>query len=720
MTRVTLISVSLVLVALAALGSADAVKQNYGGIDLPVYGMPVEVNMAKSFAPMEVDTIPPFPPYHNLPLYIAGNTYYDMQHNSSKGRNIAVDINGGVHVAWMDGITQTLSQRRAKYNYFHIDSIRGGDISTGWVCAFDGTQVDSRSKAGYVNIALDDASTVPTVVYHDVQTTEDPKCNAAFDIIYYLGEEGTQRCVFTNPSVGPDPYYPPEEPTFDCSAIWPKAAQIDTTVFMVSTCSNDTFTLPATGEKCGSRLIFYRGFIKPDEFYVKQLAFEPPVMIEDDQVDISCDLSAWKGPESNQIAMAYIWVDTVIANDTCYCTAENYYTTLYDAAALIVRRSSDMGSTWSAPEFVTEPMSHVYSTYPESIYVGYMLDSTVTPPETIQVYRPAYTRPVDLNITYSPDGVLHAVWGGFVLSPHEGWENSCAAACSVGAYQLEVLFHWDEARDVIDTVTWDPWWLFVPPTDYRPESFRTSQIGASHEPQVTVDEDGNIFVFWEQRWAEYWWCETGTLLIDNSRLNFPSSEIYCSVFSPDSGFWSDPLNISNTTTPGCSTGTCKSEIEVTVADRVDDNVHISFVIDSDAGLYPMEEGQVSLSDIAYLRLEKNYLIRTAYSGEDYITERVSPEVPIDFRLGSGYPNPFNVATAFWFDTYQAGKYSIDIVDITGRTVTQIHDGQLDAGRRRFVWDGFSDNGWYVPTGTYFVRAKDSIGNTITRKVTLLK
>ncbi|MCK5833087.1 T9SS type A sorting domain-containing protein [bacterium] len=719
MTRIYLISVAILIIAVGAFASTDAVKPLLGGVHLPIYGQPIRVDYTHSFSPMELDTIPPFDPYHDLPLYIAGDTYYDMQHNCSKGRNIAVDHEGGVHVAWMDGITPTFSQRRAKYNYFHIDSVTGGDPSTGWVCAYDGAQADGRDKAGYVNIAVDDVHTVPTVTYHDVEGATNPKTNAAFDGMYYA-TAGASRCVFIQPIEGPDPYYVPEDPTFDCSAIWPKIAQIDTTVFLVSSCSNNLDTIPATGEPCGERVIYYRGFVKPDIVSIASMSFEPAIEIENDQVDISCDITAWKGTGETEVTMGYIRRDTLVEADTCYCTAESYFTTVYDAAALMIRRSTDMGDTWAPTEYITEPGVHIYSDYPESLYIGWSLDSSVTPPETVQNYSPVYTRPVDFNITYSPDGVLHAVWGGFVLSPHEGWETSCAAACSVGAYSMEVIYHWDDARDVIDTVTWDPWWLFQPPTDYRPSSqFRTSQYGASHEPQVTVDDDGNVFVFWEQRWSEYWWCQTGTLLIDNSLLNYPNSDIYCAVYNPDSGYWSDPVNISNTTTPGCSTGVCLSEVEVTVADRVDDNVHISFIVDYDAGLYLLEEGEVTLDDFVYLRIPKDYLLTTAYTGI-YESERLNPDMPLDFRLGSGYPNPFNAATAFWFDTYTPGKFKIDIIDMTGRTVTEVHDGDLRAGRRRFVWDGFSDNGWFVPSGTYFLRASDDLGNTITRKVTLIK
>jgi len=255
-------------------------------------------------------------------------------------------------------------------------------------------------------------------------------------------------------------------------------------------------------------------------------------------------------------------------------------------------------------------------------------------------------------------------------------------------------------------------------------------MGPSHEPSVAVDEEGNIFVFWEQRWAEYWWCETGTLLVDNSLLGFPSSEIYCSVFNPDSGFWSDPLNISNTASPACSTGSCYSEIEVSVAERIDNYVHLFFILDKDAGLKPYPagtadgEGEVSLGEVSYLRLPRAELVHAAYAleqiGTDIYEDNFAPNMPADFRLGRNFPNPFNAVTSIWFEAYEHGNYTVEVLDMTGRVVSRLLDSEMAPGRVRLVWDSFSDNGWFVPSGIYFVRATDGKGNWANRKITLLK
>ena len=711
---------------------------------------PAEIDYSRSFAPMDWDTLPPFPIFHGWPIYKAGDTYYDMQHNSTKGRMIAVDPEGGVHIAWMDGVDPSFGNRVIKYNYFHFDSVGSVDYPTGWLCGGDGVRIDQREYAGYTNISVNDDHTVPTIVYHD--RGADYITNAALDGMYYMVDR-TQRCSFLTADPKPEPYLHPDDSTFDCQAIWPKIAQIDTTLFIVSTVSNDTFHV--LGEEVGSRLIYYRGFIQPVWGGYASMTFEPPVEIEDDQIGVSCDIAAYKDSALTKVAMAYIRTDTVLAADpTSYCQDEGLMINLLEGAKLMVRRSSDMGATWSEPDYITEAIPHILSGYPDSMISGWQMhiDSSATPYDTTyEIFKtPSFTRPTNLNITYSPDGVLHVVWGSNVMSPDSGWESIPEGVCSVGFYYDEVLYHWDEATGRLDTVVYypfypdEPWPPSWPPGEWYPTApaghsrFRYTQIGRSHEPQVTVDGDGNIFCFWEQRWSELWWSDwrdTGDTLYGDMAAGafggYPNSEIYCAVYARGMGYWSDPLLVSNTYTAGCTTD-CLSEIEVTLADRVDYFVHLAFIQDHTAGLHPYPtgtpggEGVVTLADVMYLRLPKDSLIAAAYETDTIhfydtgIVEENWVTTPKTFRLGRNFPNPFNAATNFWFDVYTPGHYRIDIVDINGRIVSRLADLPLKDGRHSFVWDGLSDNGWHVPSGIYFLRARDSNGNSVSRKVTLIK
>jgi len=699
----------ILLIALSISAIADDARMGEG---YPVYSNPFmperPIDYSHSFAPMDIDTTPPFPAYHGLPVRAVGVSYYDMQHNTTKGRNIAVDTEGGVHITWMNALDEGFSNRRVYYNYKSAES-------DNFECSDStGVRVDNRTYAGYSNISLDDETTVPTVAYHDRGGSPSYGTNISYDGTYYA-TSGDSRCGFISPAEIPMPWAPSE---LDLQAIWPKIAQIDTTIFMVSTPSTSDTTIG--GIYYGQSVIYYRGFISPAWGGFTEAVFDIPVEMEDNQIGITCDITAYAdGPE---VTMAYVRHDTSVSNDTCYCEEANFYTTIFDAAALMLRRSTDMGATWSDRELVTQPGLHIYSDYPDTLYLGWYLDTMFTPPETVEVYRPVYSRPIDVNISYSTDGVLHAVWTGAILTAHEGWEFSCEASCSVGAYCQSIIYHWDDDRDEIDTVLFDPIWRGAG----CPEESGITHIGYSYEPQVAISEDGVVFVFWEQMASEYMWVgEDDTFYLDVSETGFQNSEIWGACYDPMDGNWSDPLLITNTYSTGCAAGECMSEIEVTVAERVDDYIHLSFVLDTDAGLFPYEEGSASLARVKYLALPTDETVTAMYAGTQ-IASSIDEEVfqpvnmPESFRLGSNYPNPFNAATTFWFDVYEPGRFAINVIDVNGRIVSRLANKELGEGRHRFVWEGKSDNGWVVPSGVYFLRASDADGNEFTRKITLMK
>ncbi len=72
----------------------------------------------------------------------AGTTWYDLQHNGSCGRMVAVDDEGYVHVAWMNGMSNW--QRHVFYNVW--------DPATHEFILSNGVQVDAGSRSGYVTL----------------------------------------------------------------------------------------------------------------------------------------------------------------------------------------------------------------------------------------------------------------------------------------------------------------------------------------------------------------------------------------------------------------------------------------------------------------------------------------------------------------------------------------------------------------------------------------
>ncbi len=101
------------------------------------------------------------------------------------------------------------------------------------------------------------------------------------------------------------------------------------------------------------------------------------------------------------------------------------------------------------------------------------------------------------------------------------------------------------------------------------------------------------------------------------------------------------------------------------------------------------------------------------------TSGVDGEVGVArLQLGANVPNPFNAGTEIRFRLPAAGAYEVEILDLSGRRVTQVR-GAGAAGDNAVRWDGRDLAGRSVASGTYFYRV--SAGqHTETGRMTLVK
>jgi len=107
-------------------------------------------------------------------------------------------------------------------------------------------------------------------------------------------------------------------------------------------------------------------------------------------------------------------------------------------------------------------------------------------------------------------------------------------------------------------------------------------------------------------------------------------------------------------------------------------------------------------------------LRVYYSSYNSYGEIVSQgyeflsTAPDNFRLAQSYPNPFNLpGTTIEFDLPSAQNISMVIVDIRGRVVRNLIDGQERFGFQSVVWDGKNDDGDVVSSGVYFYQIRSS-------------
>jgi hypothetical protein len=95
-------------------------------------------------------------------------------------------------------------------------------------------------------------------------------------------------------------------------------------------------------------------------------------------------------------------------------------------------------------------------------------------------------------------------------------------------------------------------------------------------------------------------------------------------------------------------------------------------------------------------------------------DRPEAAVPTVTELHQNYPNPFNAETNISFSLAEAGNVTLKVYDITGRLVTTLVDGQMDAGEHVVSWDASS-----VSSGVYFYKLATA-DYSATKSMNLLK
>jgi hypothetical protein len=192
---------------------------------------------------------------------------------------------------------------------------------------------------------------------------------------------------------------------------------------------------------------------------------------------------------------------------------------------------------------------------------------------------------------------------------------------------------------------------------------------------------------------------------DCSAGGYANGEIYMQYSPNGGGSWENPINLTNTPTPGCVPGNCESDHWSSAADIIHGGIHIMYVEDKDAGGIPQTEGQITDNIIRYLNVEGPWCPTGIDDGDD---------LPVTFSLTQNYPNPFNAVTSIAFELGDDTRMELSVYDITGGKVATLVDGIMEAGRHSVNW-----NAENFASGVYFYRLKTESEHS-TGKMTLLK
>ena len=89
-------------------------------------------------------------------------------------------------------------------------------------------------------------------------------------------------------------------------------------------------------------------------------------------------------------------------------------------------------------------------------------------------------------------------------------------------------------------------------------------------------------------------------------------------------------------------------------------------------------------------------------GGSIVVENGPPARPQEIEI-KNHPNPFNGQTMITLQLAKLVQGQVEVVDLLGRRVARIFEGQMMAGQRSFIWDGKNEQGQQLPSGTYKVQ-----------------
>ena len=132
------------------------------------------------------------------------------------------------------------------------------------------------------------------------------------------------------------------------------------------------------------------------------------------------------------------------------------------------------------------------------------------------------------------------------------------------------------------------------------------------------------------------------------------------------------------------------------------------------------------ADFTYANVvfESGYMIlclttpgNTGYSGDPL--EISGDLLPGLIKIGSPYPNPFNGNVSIPIDINRQSMINFSIYDIKGLLVFYSNKNYMSGTKNNFLWNGKSNNGKRVSSGTYIININNKASSK-TKKVVYIK
>jgi hypothetical protein len=278
----------------------------------------------------------------------------------------------------------------------------------------------------------------------------------------------------------------------------------------------------------------------------------------------------------------------------------------------------------------------------------------------------AYT---DVDAIYDYNDDLHIIWNAQYVTPS-------------GISDRAFLLHYDTESGTISEV------CHVDVPHVIGCAFGSWNL-AINKMSISADQGHNLL------YTTY--CRFDTS--DCSADNLANGEIYKQRSQANGAVWTAPVDITNSHTPGCLAGNCASDVWPSMAEKIDNFVHISYFCFTGGPDFWNENGD---SPFLYLKLP---------TGPNTVSEI---NQPADFQLSQNYPNPFNTSTNIKFTLDKAAEIDLSIYDITGAKIATLASGKMGTGTYSLIWDACR-----ISSGVYYSKLSTNNG-AISKKMILLK
>ncbi|MDP8229384.1 MAG: T9SS type A sorting domain-containing protein [Candidatus Electryoneaceae bacterium] len=126
------------------------------------------------------------------------------------------------------------------------------------------------------------------------------------------------------------------------------------------------------------------------------------------------------------------------------------------------------------------------------------------------------------------------------------------------------------------------------------------------------------------------------------------------------------------------------------------------------------KGGISVGDDGLILMTYGYVGIYRFTDPAEVSDDPNNIIPTEFSLSEPYPNPFNSTTTISYSIPIASQLSLQLYNLSGRSVITLFDGYREAGNHSTTLTATD-----LPSGLYFVNLEAS-EQTLTRKIMLIK